>query len=105
LDEPIACTLTDAELHARQDRLLPGLVRRAASVELRGDSCELRFASEPGILMLIGEVIEAEGRCCRFFRFELNVESLDGPISLRISGPAGTRAVLQELLDHAERRT
>jgi hypothetical protein len=99
MTEPIACTLTPAELRARQDQLLPGLVRRAATVRLDGDELELRFAPAPGLLADIAQVIDAERHCCRFLAFDVHVESSSGAIALRVSGPTGTRAVLEQLLE------
>ena len=46
----------------------------------------------------MAEVIDAERRCCRFLRIELTVQPADGPVQLRLTGPAGTREFLRDLL-------
>jgi hypothetical protein len=97
MNAPIACLLMPDALRARQDQLLPGLVRRAASVVLRGDELEMRFAAAPGLIAQIAQVVDAERQCCRFLTFDLKVEASNGPITLRVSGPPGTGAVLQDL--------
>jgi len=42
--------------------------------------------------------IEAERHCCRFLRFELGVAPDEGPLSLTVTGPAGTREFLAALI-------
>jgi hypothetical protein len=36
-----------------------------------------------------------ERRCCPFLHFELSVAPADGPVRLRMTGPPGTRALLE----------
>ena len=97
-DLPIVCTLSAAELARRQDALLPGLARRAESIEPTCNGYHLRFAPSAELLQRITEVINAERQCCRFLRFDLVVEADLGPITLTLSGPEGTADMLRGLL-------
>jgi hypothetical protein len=94
---PVACTLTPEALAARQEDLLPGLARRASRSELLEDGLRLTFAADA--LTAVAAVVDAERRCCRFLRFDLSVEPEGGPVTLSLTGPAGTREFLAGLLD------
>ena len=96
-DEPIACTLQPSELAARREALLPGLVAGASRRDDIADGYRFHFAAAPGVLSEIAAVIEAERDCCRFFRFQLSVES-SRDFLLEISGPPGTRTFLDGLI-------
>ena len=95
--EPIACKLTAEELRQGAADLLPGLVAEAQAITWLPEGFELTFAGDPGLLARIAEVIEHERRCCAFLQFALAVTAGGGPISLAVSGPPGTRTVLESL--------
>lgn len=94
---PIACTLTPDELGQRRGDLLPGLIARATTVEPQADGYLLQFHASAELLHSVADVIEAERHCCGFLRFELIVDGGDS-VSLKVSGPEGTRAFLDGLL-------
>ena len=48
---------------------------------------------------VIAEMIDGERQCCRFLRFAVVLEANLGPVSLELTGPAGTRAFLEALLE------
>jgi len=50
------------------------------------------------MLYTITHVIDAERQCCRFLEFRLTVPAANEPIQLLVTGPNGTREMLQELL-------
>jgi len=95
---PIACTLTAAELAARRDGLLPGLLSRADVSEPVPGGFRWRFDRPDDLLKEVAAVIDIERRCCRFLRFLLVVEPGEGPIWLEVSGPEGTQQFLSMLL-------
>lgn len=95
---PPACALDPAALKTRKAGLLRDLVARSDARREGEDGIAFRFTPTADLLALVAEVIEAERRCCRFLRFELVVEPDEGPVHLRLSGPPGTRAFLQDLL-------
>jgi hypothetical protein len=97
-DHPIVCTLTPEALAARREALLPGLAKRAQSVETLADGYRLHFAPAPDLVSTIATVIDAERQCCQFLHFDLAVTPGLGPITLTLTGPEGTTDVLRSLL-------
>ena len=91
---PIACTLLPDDLARRRAELLPGLIRRARSQELIDNGYRYTFVASGECLTAIATMIDAERQCCRFLRFQLTVESNDGPLCLDVTGPPGTQEFL-----------
>lgn len=98
-DLPIVCTLSPATLRARREGLLSELLRRAHEHEPLPDGYRLRFAATTANLTALTRTVEAERRCCRFLRFNITIEPDEGPLSLELSGPPGTREFITALLD------
>jgi hypothetical protein len=97
-DTPIACELSHEDLKHRRHTLLPGLVEQAVEGQDLADGFRWRFEPEPDLLSRIAAVIDAEGRCCRFMRFRVEVEAADGPVWLEVTGPEGTVPFLSRLI-------
>ncbi len=93
-DLPIACTLDPGDLAVRRDGLLPGLIAKARGVEPLADGLRLHFEATSDTLAAAMRVIDAERQCCRFLRFQLTVEQDGAPMTLDVTGPAGTREFL-----------
>lgn len=98
-DLPVACTLSPAALKARKENLLNALLQRADERHELPDGYRLRFAAEGDVLSVIARTVDTERQCCRFLRFTVTVEPADGPITLDLTGPAGTREFLAAMLD------
>jgi hypothetical protein len=98
-DLPIACTLGPAALEARRQGLLADLVGRANQRLELPDGYRLRFAPSEHTLGAIARMVEAERHCCRFLRFTLTVEPDEGPITVDLTGPPGTREFLSALFE------
>jgi hypothetical protein len=98
-DLPVACTLGPAALSARRQGLFSELLRRAATHEELPDGHRLSFVPAEDTLALILKTVEAERQCCRFLRFQITVESDGGPVSVELTGPAGTREFVAALLE------
>ena len=98
-DLPVACTLGPGALAARREGLLSELVRRAQTHEELADGHRLSFATADDTLGLIMKAVEAERQCCRFLRFQITVEPDGGPVSVELTGPAGTREFLAAMFD------
>jgi hypothetical protein len=96
-DLPIICSLAPGELAARRDGLLPGVAMRAEQVEPVDNGYRLVFSPAPDLLKDIAAVIEAERQCCQFLQFELRIAPGLGPITLMMTGPAGTQEMLAAL--------
>ena len=95
---PIACTLSDAERALASDELLSGLMREARAVEPEGEGYRATFSGVPGRVTRVARVIERERGCCKFLMFDLHASANDGDIVLTMSGPPGTRDVLDTLM-------
>jgi len=95
---PIACELTSAEITARRETLLPGLLGRAVEQMPLPNGFRWRFAATGECLAMVAETINTERQCCRFLRFVVTIEPDGGPIWLEITGPPGTTAFLKALL-------
>ena len=99
-DLPIACSLTPAAIRARREGLLSELLRRATVHQELQDGHRLEFAAgDDDALLTIARAVIAERHCCRFLRFRVTVEPDGGPISLELTGPAGTREFVSALVD------
>jgi len=96
-NEPIACSLEPGALHARRDALLPGLAARAEHIDEIEAGYRLRFA-DAALLMSVASAIDAERQCCRFLEFRLTVEPGGRAMWLDVTGPAGGREFLADLL-------
>lgn len=96
---PIACTLNPAALKARTEGLLVDLVGRADQRLELTDGHRLRFAASEETLVAIARTVDAERQCCSFLRFTITVEPDEGPITLDLTGPSGTREFLSALLN------
>jgi hypothetical protein len=98
-DLPVACTLSPEALQARRENLLEALLQRARDRRDVPDGCRLVFAADEGVIGEIARAVDAERRCCRFLQFTITVAPGDGPITLDLTGPPGTREFLAALLD------
>ena len=94
----IACKLMDREFRQRKDAITHELFRHAVEITELDDGFAFRFpAFDPWAATILAFIAE-ERQCCPFFRFELIVESNDGPISLHLRGSVEVKAfVLGEL--------
>ncbi len=92
---PLACNLTAPELAARLIELGAVLRGRAAEVAPLADGYAFRYAADDAPLAELARLIDLERRCCPFLRFQLTVEPGGGPVSLALTGPNGTREMLE----------
>lgn len=97
-DLPIACELSPRDLAERRESLLARLVARARRIEPLEAGIRFEFPGDAETARTILAAIDAERRCCRFLRFELVFAQDLGPVSLDITGPAGTREFLESVL-------
>lgn len=96
-DLPVACTLTPGELAARREGLLPGLLRGAIRQTALASGYRYEFATAPGLLARIGEIVERERQCCRVLTFAVTADADLGPVVVEVTGPEGTTAFLDSL--------
>lgn len=76
---------------------------RKLFIELAKERRELpsgyAFRFEASELEALSRFIANERKCCPFMTFELDVAPASGPLWLRMTGPEGTRAVLDAELN------
>ena len=95
--EPIACSLSAAELPARQDQIRAlghdGLI----SIEQEPGRAVLRFGAGAELRQRIDRFVEAERRCCAFLDFRVEDDG-DGT-RVTIAAPPGGEPVLEGLAE------
>lgn len=105
---PIACDLNALPPVERQRHMI--VTRRLLSADHDfselADGLELRFpprldGDETEPLRLLAEWVARERLCCPFLQFDLRIEPRSGPLSLRLTGPPGTKEILQAALGPA----
>lgn len=72
-------------------------MQRAEGITAVENGVRLQFSYKRGILEEVARVLEQEHRCCRFLRFQLTIEPGEGPVFLEVTGPSGTRELLEGL--------
>ena len=97
-DLPVVCTLSPQALATRRQGLLADLVRCATTHEELVSGHRLTFAATDETLAIILKTVTSERQCCQFLRFQITVEPGDGPISLELTGPHGTKEFLSALV-------
>jgi hypothetical protein len=98
-EPPMVCTLSPEQLSAQRAGLLPGLLKRADERTPLERGYRMTFAPPhaAGLLDDIARIVEQERGCCQFLKFQITVEPSSGPIYLEVTGPAGTREMLDAL--------
>jgi hypothetical protein len=94
-DLPIVCTLTDAQLQQRRVEVLSKIREQVQELKPLDDGYALRFEVDDARLDELMKMIRFERQCCAFLRFRLTVEPAGGPVWLEITGPNGTKALLE----------
>jgi hypothetical protein len=84
---PIACTLTEQELRARQEEVTP-LFEHVTRVCELPDGFAFAFPPDPGRAHDVLDLILAERVCCAFFTFELAFPAPHDAIWLSLRGSA-----------------
>ena len=102
-DTPLVCdmgvfTPVQRESHIQTTTELIQAVQSVLEVE---NGYEFMFPNETGFISKISEFISNERLCCPFLKFTLNIISTGEPISLSLTGPAGTQEFLRAEFDGA----
>lgn len=95
---PVACCLSDEELRNREATFLAQFKAALIKSEELDDGYLFRVLGDRKSIALVAELIVAERECCPFLKFELSLEPGMGPVSVRITGPAGTKEFLRSIL-------
>jgi hypothetical protein len=92
---PVICQLPDADRRVREATLLAQLRSGVVSTEELENGYSLRLPGEKNWLALVADLMIAERECCPFLTFHLTAEPQQGALTLRITGPEGTKQFLQ----------
>jgi hypothetical protein len=97
-DNPVACCLSDAELRKREATLLAQFKSALTATEELPDGYAFSLLGEKRWLALVADLIIAERECCPFLTFQLTAEPKMGALTVRITGPDGTKEFLKSIL-------
>ena len=95
---PLACNMGVFTPAQREAHILntTQLIQSIQSIQEVENGYAFIFANETEVIANIAEFISNERLCCPFLTFMLKVDADDQPISLSLSGPAGTQEFLRE---------
>ncbi len=96
-DTPLACNMNVFTVAQREQHTLATtrLFRAVQNIHEAENGFEFTLPNESEIITSIGEFISNERLCCPFLEFSLKVISNNEPISLLLTGPAGTQEFLR----------
>jgi hypothetical protein len=97
LETPLACNMgvfTPAQRESHI-RATTQLIQAVQAVQEVANGYELKFPNETEFILKIAEFVSNERLCCPFLEFTLNVIANDEPVSLSLTGPAGTQEFLR----------
>ena len=86
-------TPAEREAHILNTVQLMDAVQR---VEEEENGYRFSFPNETELIARLAEFIANERLCCPFLKFVLTVTMQDEPLSLSLTGPAGTQEFLRE---------
>jgi hypothetical protein len=95
---PVACSLTTAELREREATLFAQFRSALLKTEELYEGYAFIIPGDGECIRLLAELIVAEGECCPFLVFEVSGLSNMGPVTMRVTGPVGTKEFLRNLL-------
>ena len=87
---PVACRCLTKDYAPQNQRFLLSSTGLLKTEEL-ADGDLIHTPGDKKWLAVAGELIAAERECCPFLRFELTAEPAMGPVTVRMTGPAGTK--------------
>jgi hypothetical protein len=88
MDQPIACTLSDAELQERRKTVLSDVVGKI--IQMRDLESGFAYQFPSTYLPTLAEIIRFERQCCPFLTFRIIAEPNNAPIWLEVIGPKGS---------------
>jgi hypothetical protein len=95
---PVACCLSKEELRNREATLLAQFKAALIESEELNDGYMFRVLGDKKSIAVVADLIVAERECCPFLKFEVSLEPGMGPVSVRMTGPAGTKEFLKSIL-------
>ena len=95
---PLACSLTTAELRDREAALLTRFKAAVIETEELQQGYAFRLPGDANLIQLVAELIVAERQCCPFLMFEVVALPHMGPVIVRVTGPAGAKEFVRTIL-------
>jgi hypothetical protein len=95
---PVACSLSNEELRTREATLLSQFKSAFVTTEELADGYLFQIPGDKKWISFAAELIAAERECCPFLKFELTAASGMGPVTVRMTGPVGTKEFLKSIL-------
>jgi len=102
---PIACSLSTAQLREREATLLAQFRAAIVKTEELQDGYAFHIPGDGDSFRQVAELIVAERECCPFLVFEVSALPNMGPVTVRVSGPPGTKEFVSSLLGLPGERT
>ena len=96
---PVACSLTNSELQERRKEVLARAKAAVIGKKETENGFIFQFSSSSERITALANLIAQEHLCCPFLSFRLTVEPGDGPVSLELSGPQGTKEFFTTLFE------
>jgi hypothetical protein len=93
---PVACCLSDEELRLREATLVAQFKMANTSTAELGDGY-LFLPGDKQSLAVVSDLILAERECCPLLRVQLAAEPKMGPLTVTVTGPAGTKDFLKTI--------
>jgi hypothetical protein len=96
MDLPIACTLSEAELHARRRAIMDVFRTMPVRMSELPDGYTLTFPATTGALLQLAQLVDMERQCCPFLTFKIVVEAVQAGLRLEVTGPQEAKKVIAE---------
>lgn len=95
MDQPIACSLSAADLHTRKRDTADIAHQALRSRQPLDGGARLTFTAGGDTERKLREVIAAEGDCCSFLRFDLGSDG--DTLRLDVTGPDEAQPIIAKL--------
>lgn len=95
---PIFCKLSTAEMRARVGELRTEFMTQIVAVEELEDGFTYWVDKAPERLVMLANFVDFESDCCGFMNFTIGLQGGEARVSMTITGPDGTKALLEEMM-------
>ncbi|QNI34472.1 hypothetical protein H7849_11605 [Alloacidobacterium dinghuense] len=85
-------------MRTRETNLLAEFKSAVTKIEELPDGYAFRVPGEKRWLDLAAQLLIAERECCPFLTFQMTAEPQMGPITIRVTGPDGSKEFLKSIL-------
>jgi hypothetical protein len=96
MDLPIACTLTEAELHERRQAIMDVFPSMWVRMSELPDGYAFTFPAATGTLRQLAQLVDMERQCCPFLMFKIVVEAAQAGVRLEVTGPEAAKKLIAE---------